>query len=124
MSDIQKRLFDYGSITEEHKKVIEEVIYLYKESKIENFDEFLKSKFQVELPPRFPIQDSLFVKFCKEHQFRCAIMGYAVDDEGVEYPVISITEDVRKLDNFVKDIMTTAIANYKSISNNNDSRAA
>jgi hypothetical protein len=101
-----EELFDYGNITEEHKKVILEVIELARSSGNEMFAEFVKHKFQITEPIKFDLSESKFIEACEKHKFCYNIQGYVKDGlqpDGMHYPIVSITEDIRKLEEFIKN---------------------
>lgn len=101
-------LFDYGNISEEHKKAVLEVMDLAKQQGNEMFAELLKHKFQIEEPVRVDHTDRAFVKACEESDIKVWVMGW-VQDGGAEsgsphFPVVSITEDIRKIDKLVENL--------------------
>jgi hypothetical protein len=91
--------FNYGNITEEHKTAIREVISLCQLVGNSAFADMLKKKFELELPNRYDHEQHQFVKRCRELNIDVHVMGH-LSDGSAEYPIISITEDVRKLENF------------------------
>lgn len=101
------KLFDYGSITEQHKEAIQEVIDLATQSGNDVFAEFIKHKFQLVEPVRVDHKDTEFYKACTEHDIHVWTMGYIQDGGGNDpsipfYPVVSITEDIRKIEKLVE----------------------
>jgi hypothetical protein len=103
---MKEELFDYGNITSTHKKLLFEVIELAKQSGNDLFAEFIKHKFQIIEPNRFDLENSKFIESCKKHKFNYNIQGYVVDGlnpDAVQYPIVSITEDIRKLEEFIKN---------------------
>jgi hypothetical protein len=102
-------LFDYGAITEEQKKAILEVMDLAKESGNEMFAEFIKHKFKIVEPLRIDHKESEFYKVCESHGIKVWLMGYVQDKGGLDptepsYPIVSVTEDIRKLENLIENI--------------------
>lgn len=103
---MNKELFDYGSINEEHKKVVLEIMELAKQSGNDVFAEFIKHKFQIVEPKKYDLAESKFVEACEKHNFKYHVMGYVVDGtnpDSIHYPIVSITEDIRKLEEFIKN---------------------
>lgn len=103
------KLFDYGTITDEHKEAVQEVINLAKSLGNEEFAEFIKHRFKIVEPLRIPYDISSFYKECQKVGIKVHLMGYVQDNGGSDptspyYPILSITEDIRKLDEFVKSI--------------------
>ena len=95
--------FDYGSINDEHKKTIEEVIKLAKEQNNEIFAEFLALKFGIKPLPQFDLNDSEFINICKKTNMVYTLQGDVIDN-GIRYPIVSIMHDIRFLDQWIKDI--------------------
>jgi hypothetical protein len=102
-----KQTFDYGSITDQHKEAVEEVANLARQMGNHTFAEFINHKFNVVEPKRFNVDDSEFYRLCKENGINMFLQGYHQDGIGpdqIEYPVVSITEDIRTMDAFVAKI--------------------
>lgn len=91
--------YDYSNITESDKKVIEEVILLCHHQGNHDFAEMLKKRFQLVMPNRYDHEQHPFVKRCRELNIDVHLMGH-ISDGNEEYPIISITEDIRNLNNF------------------------
>ncbi len=101
-----EELYDYGSISEDHKKIILEVMDLAKKTGNELFAEFLKHKFEIVEPNRYDLSESKFIDACEKHKFCYNIQGYVKEGnspDAVHYPIVSITEDIRKLEEFIKN---------------------
>lgn len=103
------KLFDYGSITEQHKEAIQEVVDLAKQSGNDVFAELVKHKFQLVEPVRVDHRDTEFYKACASNDIHVWTMGYVQDGGGNDpsipyYPVVSITEDIRKIEKLVQSL--------------------
>lgn len=102
-------MFDYGSITEQHKEAIQEVVNLAKQSGNEMFAETIKHKFQLVEPILVNHKDTEFYKACTKNNIKVWTMGYVQDGGGNDptipyYPVVSITEDIRKIEKLIKTL--------------------
>jgi len=100
-------LFDYGSITKEHKKAVQEVIDLAKNSGHNLFAEFLKNKFQIVEREKFNPDNSVFVKYAKINNLFCSVQGY-VDNLNLKEPlepIISVTEPLSKFDKLIVSVI-------------------
>jgi hypothetical protein len=100
-----KQNFDYGSINEDHKNVIQEIIHLAKETNNHLFADFISYKFKIKEENKFDLKNSSFFKFCEKNNIHLNIQGYVQDGtnpDSVHYPVVSIIEDIRKLDDVFK----------------------
>lgn len=103
------KLFDYGTITDEHKEAVQEVMSLAKQFGNEEFAEFIKHKFKIIEPLRLPYEITTFYQECEKVGIKVHLMGYVQDNGGSDptlpsYPVVSITEDIRKLEELIKSI--------------------
>lgn len=89
-------VFDYRNITEEHKKVAEEIANILSDIGQPMLAELVKVKFQVVDRPKYKLDDSPFIDFCKKAGLHFTIQGYTIEN-GVEYPLVTLCEDIRKL---------------------------
>jgi hypothetical protein len=99
-----KQLFNYGDLKKEHKDAAIEIVELARQLGQDNLADTIAHKFQLVEPNKFKIEDSIFVQVCERAGFKYWIMGWVSEGDGpdaVHYPIVSITEDVRKLDNFI-----------------------
>lgn len=92
-----KPVFDYGNITDEQHILLEEVLDVLSQTGDEVAVEYLKHKFRVTEPPRYDYTASPFVKCCEEVGIPVNVQGY-LEDNGVGYPLIILSEDIRNLD--------------------------
>lgn len=99
-----KPVFDYGSITEEHKSAAAEIVNLLDNLKLPMASELIKQKFQLVETPKYNMEDSNFVKECQKVGIHCAVQGWIKDGEQKEYQIVSVTEDIRKLNDFINSI--------------------
>jgi hypothetical protein len=102
-------LFDYGSIKEEHKQAVMEVMELARASGNDVFAEFLKHKFKIEEPVKIDYKQSEFYKHCVANDIKVWNMGWVQDGGGNKpeepyYPVVSITEDIRVIEKLMDSI--------------------
>ena len=102
-------LFNYGDITEEQKKAVLEIIELANQSGNDVFAELLKHKFQIIEPLKLDHTKTEFNRLCTEKEIKVWLMGWVQDGGGEDpsaphYPVVSITEDIRKLEELVRHI--------------------
>jgi hypothetical protein len=69
--------------------------------------ELVKQRFKVVEIPRYDINESPFIDACKEAGIFAAVQGYlqeGSDLEKMEYPLVSICEDIRKLEKLIPAI--------------------
>jgi hypothetical protein len=96
-----KELFNYDTINESHKEAAEEIFDLLSSSGQPVLAELVKTKFRLLPKNRFDMNNTEFITRCKDSQIFAALQGWITED-GVDYPVVSITEDIRKLEEFIK----------------------
>ena len=100
-------VFNYGDITEQHKEAAMEIASLIANSGNEMLAELVKQRFKVVEIPRYDINLSPFIDACKEAGVFAAVQGYlqeGSDLEKIEYPLVSICEDIRKLEKLIPAI--------------------
>ena len=99
--------FDYGSINEDHKKAAEEIAGLVKSFGQNDLAEIIKQRFKVQEPKRFDLSQSKFFEVCQAAGIYCAVQGWiqvGTDIDNVHYPLVGVSEDIRKLDSRVEHI--------------------
>jgi hypothetical protein len=89
-------VFDYRSLNEDHKKAAEEIANILSGMGQPMLAELVKLKFEVIDRPKYNLNDSPFIDFCKKAGLHFTIQGYTIDN-GIEYPLVTLCEDIRKL---------------------------
>jgi hypothetical protein len=100
-------VFDYGSINDDHKAAAEEIVELLRQLGIELPIKVISERFKLVEPNRFDFTQTEFYKVCREVDVFLGVQGFVVnhaDPEKTEYPIVSITEDIRKLENLLQFI--------------------
>ena len=104
--------YDYGSIKEEHKKLVEEIISLLQSRAgipTQMIVEELKHKFQLETIPMAKIEDSLWYQFTKNERIGHSVQGFreAKDKNGkrIRIPHIGFSADLDYLDEMIQRIV-------------------
>jgi len=105
-------VFDYGSITDRDKKVVEEVITLLRERQGVPNDmivEELKTKFQLVEIPMKKIEDSVWGQLTKDERLGQSVQGFrqTTDKDGkkVRIPHVGFSADLDYLDEFVNRLV-------------------
>ena len=99
--------YNYGDISPSDKKVVEEVIKLAKQQNLDVFAEFLKHKFEIEETPEYDMSQSKFFKIAAKLGLFGSQQGhitYPEDPTKTKYPVMGMTEDVRKFEDLYNAI--------------------
>jgi hypothetical protein len=89
-----KEPFNYALINDEHKLAAEEIVNLCNQLGQPMIAEVIKNKFELIDRPKYDMEQSDFVKACSEIGIYCSIQGHRIDN-GVEYPMVVINEDIR-----------------------------
>jgi hypothetical protein len=98
LNDLDEHLFNYGDLNDEHKKAAKEFLRLLDQHNDPLIvAELIKKNFGLKPKPQVKPEESLFVQACAKSGQYVNIQGH-VEDDGVLYPVCSITDDIRKLD--------------------------
>lgn len=98
LNNLDEHVFNYDDLNDEHKKAAIEFLSLLEKHKDPLIvTEMVKKQFNLTPKPKFKPDDSLFVQACIKSGTYVNIQGH-VEDDGVLYPVCSITDDIRKLD--------------------------
>lgn len=96
-------VFDYNSITDEHKKAIKEVLAILENFGYDMVSDMIKLKFNITQRPKYDLSTSEFVKCCEKANILTITQGYIIDNS-VEYPVVFIQDDIRTLNDFIEKI--------------------
>ena len=68
-----------------------------------NSEEIGAGGFGIVSRPRYDLKESEFVKCCEKANILTITQGYVVDNN-IEYPVVFIQDDIRKLNEFIEKI--------------------
>jgi hypothetical protein len=101
----RKATFDYGNLKKEHKEAAEEIIKICESQG--NFDlaNLLKKNFDIVVRPVFDLSTTEMFKYCKEVDIFLATHGLIVDsDSEMDYPVVGICDDIRKIEKLISII--------------------
>jgi hypothetical protein len=100
-------VFDWRDIKPEHQQAAQEIADMMESVNEPMLAELIRQKFKVTPPTRFDFKESQFVQECQKNNIGIMIQGF-VDDNGVQIPLVMITEDVRRLDQFINNVKKTA----------------
>jgi len=105
-------VFDYGSITDRDKRVVEEVITLIRQRQGVPNDmivEELKTKFELVEIPMKKIEDSVWGQLTKDERLGQSIQGFrqTTDESGKKFriPHVGFSADLDYLDEFVNRLV-------------------
>jgi hypothetical protein len=93
-----KIVFNYGEIKDEHKEAASECANILENMNHPELAELIKKQFKIVENPKFDFHGHPFVKAAEQAEVFCSVQGF-VSDNGVDYPIIGITDDVRKIIN-------------------------
>ena len=100
-------LYDYRNISDNDKKLVKEIISILEKDNNYAMSNQLKVTFKLTDTNVYDIEKSEFFKACQKHNINLQKQGIVTVMENnitTEYPVISICEDIRRLNNFIKNI--------------------
>ena len=110
LSDITKKQktiepFDYGSVSDEQKKALEECASLVEQSN-PSLAALIRHKFYLKETKKIPLENSTFMKLAKEFRLNTSVQGWNTinateDKEETHIPIVAITEDIRIFDEFL-----------------------
>jgi len=100
-----KRVFDYGSISEQHKEAAEEIAKILANSGNELIANLIKEKFGLVDPVTYDYENTLFTKAAIAAGLYVNVQGTVVED-GIHYQMISLTDDIRKLEKIVPAVIS------------------
>lgn len=112
MSENNDRIpvFNYGDLNEDHKKAAAEIASIIENSGNGMLADLIRSKFQVVEIPKYDLETSLFFQEAQKAGIFCAVQGFVqegIDQNAKQYQLISICEDVRKLDRFIESLKSS-----------------
>jgi 23S rRNA A1618 N6-methylase RlmF len=92
---MERKVFDYGSINDQHIEAAEEIVNILKQMNSPMEAELVMKKFN--LTPRIihNIEEYDVTKYCKENGIFLGVQGY-VEENGNSYPIVTICSDIRK----------------------------
>lgn len=94
-------VFNYGDITADHRDAAKEIANIIAGSGNIMLAEIIKQRFKVVEIPKFNLEDSKFARACMSAGVFPAVQGHVQegsDIEKIEYPLVGICEDIRKLE--------------------------
>jgi hypothetical protein len=97
-------VFDYGSLKKEHKETAAEIAKILNQSGQTLLADLIKEKFELVEKPSYDWENSPFVLAAIEAGLYCNCQGTVVDN-GVNYQIVSITDDIRRLEKIIPVII-------------------
>ena len=111
--------FNFNEIKDEHKKAINEACeILEKQGVNEDIINNLKTKFEIKKIPSYDLMTSPFVQYCIKNGLHVQPQGNITEIKNKEpflYPIVSVTEDIRKFNSVFDKIFEDGIATAKQI---------
>ena len=94
-------LFDYGSISEEHKRAAEECAKLI-ETANPYVSSLIRERFNIVEPKKISLEESSFYAAATAFGIVPSQQGYMVDADGVHIPMVAVCGDIKQLDKFLE----------------------
>ena len=107
-------VYDYGSISDSDKKVVNEIISLLRQRKgipVEMIIEELKTKFELVEIPMKKIEDSVWGQLTKDERIGMSVQGFRTvkqDGKPLRIPHVGFSADLDYLDEFVNRLVQKA----------------
>jgi len=104
---IKKHLFDYGTISDDHKEAAAEIAKVLEESGLSEPARQIKARFKVEELPTYNMEDSEFAKYCKMAGIFISMQGLIMEGEGadvMQYQLCAVNDDIRRLNHLIEVI--------------------
>jgi len=112
--------FNYGDITEEHKRTVEEVIkflLLNKDNPLEQTIKEIRTRFKIVEIPMMKYEDSLWYQFTKNEKIGNSVQGFKQirDKNGnfIRIPNITFSSDLDNLDKMLNRFIKIMEYNIK-----------
>jgi len=112
--------FNYGDITEEHKRTVEEVIkflLLNKDNPLEQTIKEIRTRFKIVEIPMMKYEDSLWYQFTKNEKIGNSVQGFKQirDKNGnfIRIPNIAFSSDLDNLDKMLNRFIKIMEYNIK-----------
>lgn len=101
--------FDYRRLNDDHKTAAAEISEIIEKSGNKELADYIRMRFELKSIPIFDISNSQFVKEVGAAGIKVNIQGYIhdIDETGseIKFPMILISEDIRKLDSFIEKLI-------------------
>lgn len=96
-------LFDYNNINKDHLNAAKECAKIAQEFGYDDLSNKILKSFNIVEKKIFDIENSIFYKKAIENNLYPIVQGY-IEHEEIKYPYVSISSDIRELDNFINNI--------------------
>lgn len=112
-------LIDHGSITEEQKKVAENILEIIKTNTSNNIPlkfsiSQIENDYKIAEIPMMRVEDSLWHQFTKDEKIGCNIQGYRTiskDDKKIRIPYVAFGADLE----YLNEMMTRIVLKIQSL---------
>jgi len=97
-----EKVFNFGQLNDDHKAAAQEILRVCRNLGYEEMVDNIQSRFELEDIPVYEIGDDhpLLVKL-NSLGMSYSIQGYTRDN-GIDYPYITLCEDIRKFEDLIK----------------------
>lgn len=116
-------VFDYGNITPEHQSLVRDILQRIDNNKQpEDIKNDLSVIFKLQGENEYDLEKSIFLKYAKKVNLNANKQGHITVKEGsdvpINYPIMSVSDDIRKLDKLVEEIMKDLMVQVRETQNN------
>jgi len=116
-------VFDYGNIKPEHQALVRDILQRIDNNKQpEDIKNDLSVLFKLQGENEFDLKKSIFMKYAEKVNLGPAKQGHITVKDGdkkpINYPIMSVCDDIRKLDKLVEEVMKDVMLKAREIQNN------
>lgn len=111
MTQIDEHVFSYGILSDDHVAAAKEIANVIEQYGHPDLAEVIRTRFKIKQIPTFDIEQTKFHQYALQSQLPYSIQGMVregFDTTAINYPVVSITGDIRKFEKLVNNIQLDA----------------
>lgn len=94
-------IFDYGSLNDDHRAAAQEIVEILQSMGNDHVAHAISHRFKLKEPNRMDHTKTKIFEACQTADIFLGLQGFLVDHsdpDKTEYPIVSISEDIRKLE--------------------------
>jgi hypothetical protein len=103
MEQNKRMKLDVLNLNQDHKDAAQEICDMLDEMGQSIIVPLIKERFRLIQRNRFVVDESKFAQIAKKHGVFFHAQGYVIEGDN-EYPMILVSEDIRKLDSMIEDL--------------------
>jgi hypothetical protein len=100
--------FNTDNLKNEHREIVKDIVDYLSENGNELLALLISKRYKLEPIEKYDISNSIVIDFCDKSNIPYSIQGY-VTENNIDYPLITITGDIRKFEKSLKDYLQVNI---------------